>query len=802
METTIDKRMRKRMIMLRSEQNRVLKSHLTTISLSKSFDERESALDQGHNSPDDERDDPCDDSSLVSDCVSEMRRRRIYETAYGRPYSEKSVKKKHSFYHLEEELPRPAVLLSPSFSDMKNHSFVPESTPSSDKTIRQESSCSSKKNTARVLWKVEATNLTHDVEALVLENYDERQRMKDSFINDEIMDGLGYEDDEIMTPVRIKKFIDIYDEAKNDEMEREGLGQINVVRPITYEPTITTIVRGQTITPTVNEATVTEISEATQALAAFVTSAVGVMKEAKTPEKHDSIDHWSHLQNFEVNDSKTNTDIEVTVKDQDFLGVATPFNALKLFKDKAMAMAAATPANKLMTKIPTPMTTKTVDSNIDDLDLMVTKLGHDSDYVLEKMDDGVLWPSLFQDSEAGVESCFVGAIDPSNRAMLEALVEGGALKQEIDGKNMLKLFIDMYHNDTFEKIVYAIQELKGLQGLIICRAIDNTRQTYRTSQEIESLFDATRDIQHLESLMLLNFDSGSMTNLAMMIHGQSSLYRLQIQMLNGTLNGELLGVMATSPKLTHIILDIKESCSLGTLMNSKTLESMRVNSRDLELKNSHVRTLIYSLQTNFTLTTLDLSAAISLDLFRSLCITLRRNYRLESLRVNLELTTKEDSSIAALELENLFRENKSLLNVWNYSYQSCDISAPDKHNVFAALRSNKTMQEFKFFSKDIGDWKDTNVGNPFWLKRNLGTPTTDTSTIFEGTNEYENGSFYSLGSTVETEQSILGIDSMPFCGTDCSTFSPPFDCSTVTQMRYKFQNWANNSSNNFRRAEV
>ena len=33
--------------------------------------------------------------------------------------------------------------------------------------------------------------------------------------------------------------------------------------------------------------------------------------------------------------------------------------------------------------------------------------------------------------------------------MLEALVQGGALRQEIDGKNVLKLFIDMYQKQTF-----------------------------------------------------------------------------------------------------------------------------------------------------------------------------------------------------------------------------------------------------------------------------------------------------------------------------------------------------------------
>jgi len=788
----MDKRMRKRMTMIKSEQNRAFEAQFRTISSMKSFDEikddRDAALEHDHDFSDDERDDTCD-SSMMTDSISEMRRRRVYEMTHHRPYPTKCTKKKVNFWQLEEELHRPTVFLSPSFLAMDNRLSVPKSASSSNKMDRQESSHSSKKATARVLWKVETNNLQHDVEALVLDNTDERQRMKDNFIKDEIMDGLGYEDDEIMTPVRIKKFIDIYDDVKNDEMEREGFGQIDIVSPI------------------VNEATVTEISEATQALAAFVTSAVGVMKEAKTPEKNGRSEHWTNLKNFEPSASKRNTAFEMLAHDQVCLGTDTPFHALKLFKDTAMAMA-ATPANKVITKIPTPMTTKTVDSSVAEEEIMVTKIGLDDNNVVGKVDYGVLWPSLFHDAEADVESSFGGALDPNKKAMLEALVEGGALQREIDGKSMLKLFVDMYHIDTFEKIISAIQELKGLQGLVICRALYKNRSTYRTNHEITSLFDATRRIRQLDSLILLNFNSDSLTNLAMMIHEQPSLYRLQIQLLDGTLNGEILGVMATAPRLTNVSLDLKESCSLGTLMNSKTLESVLVNSMDLELKKTHVRTLVYSLQTNFTLTTLDLGPSISLEHFRSLCITLRQNYRLESLRVNLDLKTEEESSIVALELANLFRENNFLLNVWNYSSQSCDISATNKRILLAALRSNKSIQEFKFFSEDIGDWKNTNGDNPFWLKRNVGTPATaatDTSTILEGTKDMdEYGSFFSSGSTVDSEYvSLRGNDYlMPFCGVDCSTLSPPFNCSTVKNMSANFQNWASTTTKNNQRTEI
>jgi len=277
--------------------------------------------------------------------------------------------------------------------------------------------------------------------------------------------------------------------------------------------------------------------------------------------------------------------------------------------------------------------------------------------------------------------------------------------------------VDMYHKHTFEQIVQSIKFLKGLQSLVICRGLDQTRPTYRSVQEIKSLLDAIGSIEQLDSLMLLNFTSNSLTDLAMVIHQQPSIYRLQIQLVEGTLNGEILGVMATAPRLTFVMLELKESCSLGVLMNSKSIQSLRVNSMNLVLKNNHVRTLVYSLQSNFTLTSLDLAQSISIENFRSLCTTLKQNYRLESLRVNLDLKTEDESGIAALELANLFRENNMLINVWNYSYQMCPVSDTSKRVVISALRNNKSMVNFKFFSEDIDDWK-TNGGNPDWMHMN------------------------------------------------------------------------------------
>lgn len=156
--------------------------------------------------------------------------------------------------------------------------------------------------------------------------------------------------------------------------------------------------------------------------------------------------------------------------------------------------------------------------------------------------------------------------------------------------------------------------------------------------------------------------------------------------------------MAKAPRLAHIILGFKESCSLGVLINSKTIESLRVTSKDTIMKENHVRTLFYGLQTNFTLTLLDLAPKISLDQFQLLCTTLRRNYWLESLRVNLPSKKKKDSMLVAKELVNLFHDNGTLMNVWNYSHKSCIISDDYNNEVAQAIQRNKSIIECTFFS--------------------------------------------------------------------------------------------------------
>lgn len=782
----MDKRMRRRMTLIKTEQERARKAQFprsTSYASTKSYDEIRQDKEANFPSPDDSDEERDDNASLVSECVSEMRRRRIYEMTHGCPYPGKSTKKKHTFWQ-PEEVSLPTNLVSPSERSHRSTltttpalktppAVDPVQEPSSTNTTPKKSGS---KQTNRILWRVETNNLEQNFEALVVEESmeEERQKLKDSFIRDEIVDGYGYEDDEIMTPVRIKKVMDIYDDVK-----REGE------------------------TPEETAVTVAEISAATQALAAFVTSAVGVMKEAKTPEKDvlaKPVVDRKYIDSLKLSGSKVTKRL-----------AATPFNAAKnFFQD--MASSTATPSHKVINKVYTPPTAKTTDScdtGDEEEDIVVTKLVLEDSEEAQKNDmNSVLWPSLFLTEDPGPGN---EPMDTVTKSMLEALVQGGALQPEIDGKNMLKLFVDMYHKYTFEKILHALRELKGLNSLVICRGIDKNRSTYRTPDEMKALFDATKSIETLDSLMLLNFTSTN--GLADMIHSHPFLFRLQIQLMEGTLNGEILGVMATSPQLTHVVLELNESCSFGALMSSKTIETVHVNSKDLVLTNNHIRSLVYSLQSNFSLTTLDLAPSISVDHFRSLCTILKDNYRLESLRINLKCSNDEESAIVASELANLFRENSFLMNVWNYSSDSCSISEASKCSLMASLRRNKSMKDFKFFKKDLGDWKNFEGGNPSWLEENLNNTTLGSvSTAFwDGpaqSFETTNTSFDSIETkSVRADEEVLamcGLESSDFhstlCGIECADVKGA--CAGVKQNFTKFQTWANETTQKAKRMEL
>eukprot|EP00529_Nitzschia_sp_RCC80_P004070 CAMPEP_0113451824 /NCGR_PEP_ID=MMETSP0014_2-20120614/6534_1 /TAXON_ID=2857 /ORGANISM="Nitzschia sp." /LENGTH=948 /DNA_ID=CAMNT_0000343185 /DNA_START=93 /DNA_END=2939 /DNA_ORIENTATION=+ /assembly_acc=CAM_ASM_000159 len=347
----------------------------------------------------------------------------------------------------------------------------------------------------------------------------------------------------------------------------------------------------------------------------------------------------------------------------------------------------------------------------------------------------ILWQSLFQDDKGrycameevcdGEELLKSSSNNNDNvHTTLEALADGGALQKQDDAKNTVKLFVDKYHKTTFDSIVDNLKGLTSVTTLIVCRGLDQSSSTYRSPSQMKELLSTIRCIENLESLMLLNFGPDSLMDLAMALNHHPSVYRLQIHMAEGTLNGELLGVLATSPKLTHVQVEVKEPCAIGTLMNSHSLQTLQLTSDAIELEKSHVRMLVHGLQINNILTSLDLAPTISVEHFQSLCHALKDNDSLECLRVSLKVYSEEDSSVVATALRDLFKVNTSLTTVWNFTHEFCLMDEHSKQIVLSSLKENTTVRHFKFFKEE--------PSTTTTKKKNKSRPPADDSLEAEG----------------------------------------------------------------------
>ncbi|KAG7338185.1 hypothetical protein IV203_026050 [Nitzschia inconspicua] len=668
--------------------------------------------------------------------VSELRRRRLYEMHHNRPYSSHSKpKKKFKFWEQEKPSPlqfgsqhvvtaskSPAVLMkSPhsnftkprrvsSFSDyqdlstpearrhyrevtfqddnnvMMEHSFRGLSSssfdfdsswihPSSggklyttvndliggdDDDDEEPSDIPLLTSPRRALWNEQASALQAQMKNLVLQPKNDEDK-------DEIMDGLVYDSDEIMTPVKDRQYMSL---------------------PLTATKAENTF------------PTTTNLAALVSPDASSLISPLNAAVSFETPEKVTVpiTVSTSEIEAFAGCNGRPNfQDVDETV---------FPPNAPKkerIHKTPTICAKGA-PATVDATTVVSPTDVIPVDERDEAMGIQpmaAIKLS------VSPVTGAIQWQSLRRDNN-GEFSVANGTNSTRIASMGEVTTTIQALAQQnLDpmGENgnlsMLKLFVDMYQQSTYEEIVQHIPEIKDQGTLVICRGFDFSASTYNSNAEIKSLLAALKNVEKLDSIMLLNFRPKSMVDLAKILNQHPFMFRLHLHLAEGTLNGELLGVLTTAPRLTHVQLDLQESCAIGTLMNSKSIQSLRITSKKTELAKSHVRTLIYGLGSNHTLATLDLAPEMSIEHFRSLCSALKENRRLECLRVSLALASEEDSQVAAIELASLLKVNRSLVTVWNHlSEGSLPPNHVGKRVLQEAFRKNSIIKEVKLYQED------------------------------------------------------------------------------------------------------
>lgn len=754
---SMDRKLRKRMTMLQAQRSRVFRPQFPQVV--KETPARATMRGVSNNCNNameeslEEDDSLLDNVSDFSGRVSDMRRRRVFQTHHRRPFpinhSATKPKKKIKFWdESSHKLPPPSSPARPQspaeiarqrfeqYSLSKTlHQEPPSSVSlplvwrsssfSSYNNLTQESSIESmsmrgsfdymdwlhpgagggKAESAnialpRVLWYGgDGGTDTRNPRVLVQNDYDDpSHNPREDLSKDEIMDGMVYEEDEIMTPVKLGKatFMD------QDELLRQC-------------PTVTPSSMGGTLLP----ASLFSTPQKDAKLAD-----IGFIVDGTTPPaKGRSCNNSSAIASRTIHQvtPTTTTPPNAPRKEPHYSKFHSDLEAEE--EASGGAYVPHTPmtidCTPLTSPVPSPQMQmynfpRIRSSSMDELDCRELHNPNVSST------GSILWQSLFQDEKGFF--CVMNVCEAEKVAAsyevnstLEALIEGVALRKD-DGKNTLKLFIDMYQKETFDHIVHSLKELTSVKTLVVCRGLDVSSPTHRSPSELKDLLDGIRGIENLESLMLLNFGSEALMDLAMTLNQHPSIYRLQIHMAEGTLNGELLGVMATAPKLTHVQIEVNESCAIGTLTNSKTLQSLRLTSDSIRFERSHVRTLVYGLKYNQALTSLDLAPTISVEDFRSLCHALKENERLESLRVSLKLYTEEECNIVAVELASLFKTNATLINVWNYSYESCHLNEHSKYVVLSSLKRSHSMRQFKFFSEDPAD---TSTGAEEHLERRI-----------------------------------------------------------------------------------
>jgi hypothetical protein len=831
------KRLRKRMALMEMERNRGLNASLSLTSSSerglRSFEqsqqdkavlmEAKRAVASGGHSVASFNPNSCFESdvegskpsdNVVSDHVSELRRRRLYEMHHHRPYSQTKPKKKFKFWQQEKptpfhQQPQQMYLLkqqpghqapvnnfnglikqSASFSDYgkyrdpgtprddsieyslcTNHEFDVNwihpmnklraaHTTDEGEYDDDEPSFISSKASPRVLWN-ETSNLQTQMEALALGQQQDGNLVgftpRPDEDRDEIMDGLVYDDDEIMTPVMYRKYI----------------ASPTII--CTAETTVAAD-RSSLISPDAS-AMITPLLEAVTFETPEKVSAPVVATSMKA--FHNSLLE-SDIEDVIAEITPTNSGDEVVLSPPNAPKKERIHKTPSTDEDEVTMKAASstlTPAT-----VGTAATTNTTPAS------EVVPMDQSGDETMMPMtavklsvnpDSGVIqWQSLYRDEKGEVLVTKSPEENPTKVASLQevATVIEALSEQKVQGadgivnpsanNNMLKLFTHLYQQSTYDEIIRSIPEIEEQPTLVIARGLDFSASTYHTASEVKALLEALKHVNKLDSIMLLNFRPESMVDLAKTLNQHPSIYRLLLHLTEGTINGELLGVMATAPRLTHVQIDLKESCAIGTLLNSKSLQSLRITSGNISLDKAHLRTLIYGLGSNTALTTLDLAPEMSLEHFRSMCSALRENNRLESLRVCLKLTTEADSQTATLELANLLKKNRSIVSVWNYAHEeSSPPSVIGKRILQEALKKNDGhVKEIKFYSEDLNEsWLVSENPESFIL----GIQPRQQDIIF---NHYEEPSTICSNSyTSFTDESNCGNDcdvvpSAEFCG--------------------------------------
>jgi hypothetical protein len=105
------------------------------------------------------------------------------------------------------------------------------------------------------------------------------------------------------------------------------------------------------------------------------------------------------------------------------------------------------------------------------------------------------------------------------------------------------------------------------------------------------------------------------------------------------------------------------------------------------------------LESNNTLTELNLEPPMSFTPFKLLAYALRVNTCLESFRVSISGSSKE-ADLAIDEIATVLGRNSTLKSLWNLQHSSLQVSNVTKNKILNAIEQNTSLEVFLFFEED------------------------------------------------------------------------------------------------------
>ena len=271
-----------------------------------------------------------------------------------------------------------------------------------------------------------------------------------------------------------------------------------------------------------------------------------------------------------------------------------------------------------------------------------------------------------------------------------------------------KIYLDNCEPSVFRSLASNLSENSRLTDLEVVRS-EGQVETKRSPEELIWFFDVIQSRPKLRKVSLRNFTGDDMAIVSEFLYYHPTLLSISIHLLVGAVDQSTTEAIASIENLLEVELEMQESFSLTPLLESKTLQVLRVISQEFKFKNHHILSMASMLQFNTSLTTLDIEPRMSTLALKTLMISLQLNRTIEKVHFSYRTKDVQDGDESLLEIIHALQANSTLRVIWNYNYENVEVSYKYLDRLLTTLERNKNMEQFRFFDEDPEFYKDLAV---------------------------------------------------------------------------------------------